>query len=70
MKMAFCERCHDVLDYNIKEEKMSSKVMGKEISYIGKRAFCSICGNEVFVNELLDYNLEQLNNEYSRYKGL
>lgn len=60
----FCESCHDMTDYQIKDEKMHKEIKGKLIDFIGKKAFCLECYEELFVEELHDFNLEQLDTAY------
>ena len=54
----FCDSCYDMKDYQIKDEKMYKEIKGKLIEFVGKKAFCSECHEELFVEELHDFNLE------------
>lgn len=43
---------------------MSAELKGESYDYQGKLAVCDERGNEVYVNEVNDYNLQQLYNEF------
>ena len=62
--LGFCEKCHDMVEYYIREKKMTKNIKGKEIEYIGKVAICSECGSEIFVANIRDYNLKMLDNAF------
>lgn len=66
----FCNSCHDIMSCEVKETEMSREIKGKVIYYKGKKSFCSECKEEVFVETLLDYNLEQLDNAYRDAQNL
>ena len=68
--LGFCERCHDKVEYSIREEKMTKNIKGKEIEYIGKVAICSECGSEMFVADIRDYNLGMLDMVFREKEGL
>lgn len=67
---AFCDSCHDIISYEVKDVKMSKEMKGENICYMGKKAFCLECKEEIFVEELLDYNLNQLDNAYRSAQSL
>lgn len=56
-----CERCYEVTDYVVREEKKAEKVNGKRITYTSKEGHCIICGALVYVPELTVYNLKVIN---------
>ncbi|WP_425057903.1 hypothetical protein SCACP_24700 [Sporomusa carbonis] len=66
--MGFCEKCHDMVNYSIREIKKSKNIKGKEISYIAKEAYCEECECEMFVAEIRDYNLKMLDQAYREQK--
>ena len=55
----------DVL-YTEKDKYMSAELKGATYNYYGKVAVCVECANEIFVNEINDYNLDQLYNEFRK----
>ncbi len=67
---AFCEECRDYVDYRIKENDRTKDIKGKEIEFIEKAAYCSDCGNEIFVSELRDENLAVMDRAYRIAEGL
>jgi putative zinc finger/helix-turn-helix YgiT family protein len=66
----FCEKCHEMVEYSIKEVKKEKNIKGKNIKYIGKEAYCNECGSEIFVPEIRDYNLAMLDKAYREKEGL
>jgi putative zinc finger/helix-turn-helix YgiT family protein len=66
----FCEKCHEMTEYSIKEVKKEKNIKGKNIKYIGKEAYCNECGSEIFVPEIRDYNLAMLDKAYREKEGL
>ncbi len=59
-----------MVEYYIKEKKMTKNIKGKKIEYIGKVAICSECGSEIFVADIRDYNLKMLDNAFREKEGL
>lgn len=53
----FCEYCCRSNEYITKDEDLFGKVEGRYIFYKGKRAYCKKCGNIVYPQEVIDYNL-------------
>lgn len=68
--LGFCEKCHDMVEYYIKDEKKQKKIKGKTIEYIGKEAYCNECGSEIFVSDIRDHNLAMLDKVYREKEGL
>lgn len=68
--MTFCEECHEMMDYVTKDVDIEKEVKGKKIYFIGKEAYCSSCGNKLFVAELRDYNLKQMDAAYRAAESL
>ena len=68
--LAFCEKCRDVVEYTVREENMKKYIKGNEIEYLGKVAFCNECGEEIFVADIRDYNLQMLDRAYREKEGL
>lgn len=63
---AICAECRDYTTYHIIEKEMTSKLKGKEYKYFGKLAICDECGEEIYIEELIDYNLNALYDEYRK----
>ncbi len=68
--LGFCEKCHDMVECYIKEEKMAKNIKGKEIEYIGELVFCSECGSEIFIADIRDHNLKMLDKTFREKEGL
>lgn len=64
--MDFCENCHDIREFSIKEEAITKVIEGREITYNEKIAFCNKCGEEIFVDEIRDQNLKLLDIAYMK----
>ncbi|MFW6028887.1 MAG: type II TA system antitoxin MqsA family protein [Halanaerobiales bacterium] len=62
--LGFCEQCHDMVKCYVKEKKKSKEIKGKEITYIGKEAYCNKCDENVFITEIRDHNLKKLDKAY------
>lgn len=68
--LGFCEKCHEMMEYFVKEEKKQKNIKGKKVEYMGKEAYCSGCGSNVFVSDIRDYNLIMLDKAYREKEGL
>jgi uncharacterized phage-associated protein len=53
-----------MMEYTVNKEEKNKEIKGREISYIGKEAFCKECDSNIFVQEIRDYNLEKLDEVY------
>jgi putative zinc finger/helix-turn-helix YgiT family protein len=69
-KTSFCEYCRKDVLYVENEEYMSAELKGETYNYHGKIATCDECNNEIFVNEINDYNLNQLYNEFRKQHNI
>jgi putative zinc finger/helix-turn-helix YgiT family protein len=68
--LGFCEKCHEEVNYSIKDEKKQKVIRGKSIEYIGKEAYCDECGSVMFVSDIRDHNLAMLDKAYREKEGL
>ena len=66
----FCENCRDMVDYSVKTVNKEKTIKGKTIRYVGKEAYCEECKEEIFVAEIRDYNLMQLDAAYREAEDL
>jgi len=69
-KTTFCEYCRKDILYSEKKESISGELKGEVYHYFGKTATCDECSNEIFVNEINDYNLKQLYNEFRKENNI
>lgn len=65
-QLAFCEYCMDESEYEIRIVDTISILNNEDIQYKYKKAICNICGNEIFVSGICDFNLDNLYNEYRK----
>ena len=66
MKKVFCTECREFVDYNVNEKEVTEELKGKEYTYIAVVTTCPICGEEVYVGEIDDRNMERLYDEYRK----
>lgn len=62
----FCEYCMKEQHYIVREIKKTAILNKEKILYDGKDSYCSVCRNEIFVNDVCRANLESLYTEYRR----
>lgn len=60
MKKEYCLLCNDNVDIIIKEELLKYEHENEIIEYVGKQAYCSNCGEKIYVEELAKYNREKI----------
>lgn len=65
-KLAFCEYCMNETEYKVHKISKTSILQGEEINYIAREATCNNCGNDIFVSDICDYNLEILYEKYRK----
>lgn len=61
-KKGYCFVCNKEVDCLINEEQQY-KDFHYEVDFIGKKATCSICGEELYDEEVIDYNRQQITKE-------
>lgn len=54
-----CENCLEEANYNVVDEDQITHIKGIPVHYKGKRAYCGVCGQMVFVNDVLEYNKQK-----------
>lgn len=60
-KEGFCEECRKDVHFTVIEKEIESTVKGEKYYFIGKEAHCVNCKTEIYIAEIIDFNLEQLN---------
>lgn len=45
---AFCSHCNKSTEYITKIEELFGKIDGRYYSFNGERAYCAVCGNQIF----------------------
>lgn len=69
-KKVFCEECRNDVEYVVKETRMVGTIKGEAYHYIGKIAHCIDCGSEIYVEEINDFNLKTLYDEYRKENNI
>ena len=60
----FCPECRKNVKYQIEELVEKKEVRGLEFEYTAERAYCTECGDEIFISELHDQNLQRIDDAY------
>lgn len=60
----FCENCREFNEYYVKDVDLEKEIKGEKYYYKGKQAYCAKCNDELFVDDIIDYNLKQINYIY------
>jgi len=65
--MNFCPECRKDIynNFTIKERPINKTIRCRKIKWVEKYATCNFCGEEIWIAELQDKNLEELYNRYS-----
>lgn len=66
----YCEVCDSNVSYNTKYEHIKETVNKIEIEYKGTNAYCDICNNEVFVDDIDEQNTKIVNEIYRSKMGI
>jgi len=66
----FCEKCRDTVECNVKMTDKEKAIKGRTVKYVGKVAYCDECKEEIFVPEIRDYNLRDLDAAYREVENL
>lgn len=57
----FCDNCRsDIETYDLFMMPMTATINGVEYKYVGRMARCTKCGSEIFVPEIIDFNLSAI----------
>lgn len=63
---AFCEQCRKKVNYSVFEKYVKKEFHGVECEYLNKTACCNECNEELWVEELHDFNLNSLYEAYRK----
>lgn len=66
----FCEKCRDIVAYSLELVNREKEIKGIKIKFEERKAYCTKCGEELFVPEIRDNNLKMLDDKYREEKGL
>lgn len=64
MDKGFCEKCNNLVKYEIKEIDEIIEIKGKNYKYKKLLGYCKTCGEEISSNEINDENLERIDKVY------
>ena len=70
MERSYCEFCNDFIEYDEKIVKDKRIIDGIEVEYKKIKTYCKECKNEIFVNEILDKNVLELQRVYREKIGI
>lgn len=68
--ITFCEYCREDVGYIVEDKTITSELKSNVYTYVGKVAKCEKCHSEVFVPEIIDYNLKALYDVYRKKNGI
>jgi len=68
--LPFCDHCEDVVDFDVTSMTKQKIIKGKEVSYLADEARCRECGSLMFIAEVHDKNLKQINDSYRTLEDL
>lgn len=66
---AFCENCEDMVSCKVVTVTQEVEVRGVKVNAQQMVAHCDKCGEEVYPNELIDFNVEQAHDAYRDHVG-
>ncbi|NLL01328.1 MAG: DUF4065 domain-containing protein [Clostridiales bacterium] len=69
-RKVFCEGCRNDVNFCIDEVRMEGTIKGEKYSYLGKKAHCVDCGEEIYIAEVNDNNLKALYDSYRKKNGI
>lgn len=70
MNKGFCEKCNNLVEYEIKEVDEKIEIKGKEYNYKRLIGYCKNCGEEISSNEINDENLIRIDNAYRNEENI
>lgn len=68
--LVFCDKCREDVDYRVEERLLEATLKGERYHYHGKVAYCADCGEEIYVPEINDENLNALYDCYRAKNGI
>ena len=70
MNKGFCEKCNNLVEYDIKEIDDKIEIKGKEYKYNKLIGYCKNCGEEISSNEINDENLIRIDRVYRNEENI
>lgn len=59
-KKGYCFACNKEVNYKVIDEIQKYEDFPYEVDFIGKKATCSICGEELYDDEVIEYNRQKI----------
>lgn len=69
-KKAYCIHCGEMREYKLKTSREETTVRGTTFSYLENTAFCTECGEEVYIPEINDMNVQAREDAYRKASHL
>ena len=66
----FCEECRNDVEFSVTNEQLEGTIKGETFAYFGKVAHCNDCDNEIYVDDINDFNLKVLYDKYREEQGI
>lgn len=70
MDKGFCEKCNNLVKYEIKEINDNIEIKGKKYNYKRLIGYCKNCGEEISSNEINDENLNRIDRVYRNEENI
>lgn len=70
MNKGFCEKCNNLVEYEIKEINDKVEIKGKKYNYTRLIGYCKNCGEEISSNEINDKNLIRIDKVYRNEENI
>lgn len=69
MKKGFCPECNKWAEYKIRTN-LIKEYKGQEVNVVENIAYCSVCGTDIFIEEIEEENLKRLYDKYRDVTGI
>ena len=69
-RKSYCPVCDTDVVFTLREESITQEIDNLKFNYLAKVAYCSECGNEIYIPELSDNNIRIANRKYRELKNL
>ena len=70
MEKVLCMNCQKLQSVKVVEEVLSDIKGGKEICFFGEKAYCTVCGEEVYPEHIRWRNIRALDDVYIKNIGV
>lgn len=68
--VAYCIKCKKDVEFIERVEAMEIIIEGVKVLFIGKAAYCPACGESLFIDDIVDYNIDAAQEAYRKQMGL